>query len=222
MSFFLIGLGATGLFTFGYFGIEFGRELKASEHYDPPTINDAILLAIIGLAFINSGALMYAAARVGLWAGLLLSLAACTAGLPPPKYPMPDASQLLARHEAITAGFYNIDVDTSTLVDLSQATLDAPAGLAAAAWRLRYEKLTALAKRYHESTVDQLESEVRQVEQATKHAQDVMLVSTIAIIVVGGLLAWLTARAFSPRLSHELPASLDQAGFGAPRRMYHI
>jgi len=35
-----------------------------------------------------------------------------------------DAVKALAR-EAVAAGFYNIDIDTSTLVDLSQATLDA-------------------------------------------------------------------------------------------------
>jgi hypothetical protein len=51
---------------------------------------------------------MCAAARLGLCAGLLLSLAACTAGLPPPKYPIADAPQLLARHEVLASGLNGI------------------------------------------------------------------------------------------------------------------
>src|SRR4029079_2867297 len=39
--------------------------------------------------------------------------------------PEVDAVKALAR-EAIAAGFYNIDIDTSTLVDISKASLDDP------------------------------------------------------------------------------------------------
>jgi len=51
---------------------------------------------------------MCAAARVGLWAGLVLGLAACTSGLPPPKDPIAGAPQLLARHEAIASELLGI------------------------------------------------------------------------------------------------------------------
>src|SRR4029434_9031903 len=45
--------------------------------------------------------------------------------------------------EAITAGFYNIDVDTSTLVDLSKPDL-------AAQQRLNYETCAAIAQSIRE------------------------------------------------------------------------
>ena len=57
---------------------------------------------------------MCAAARVAasraaaLCAGLLLSLAACTSALPPPRYPIAEAPQLLARHEAIASALEGI------------------------------------------------------------------------------------------------------------------
>ncbi|HKP59190.1 MAG TPA: DUF4292 domain-containing protein [Polyangiales bacterium] len=43
-----------------------------------------------------------------LGASLLLGLAACTAGLPPPKFPIAEAPQLLARHDALAAGLNGI------------------------------------------------------------------------------------------------------------------
>jgi hypothetical protein len=55
----LIGLGAAGLFTFGVLTIDFTQFMR--EEREPWTPNDMMLVALFGLAFINSGALMFAA-----------------------------------------------------------------------------------------------------------------------------------------------------------------
>jgi hypothetical protein len=55
----LIGLGAAGLFTFGVLTIDFTQFMR--EEREPWTPNDLLLVALFGLAFVNSGAVMYMA-----------------------------------------------------------------------------------------------------------------------------------------------------------------
>lgn len=125
---------------------------EVASSFTTPAINlralsfDSARIAFRSAQKINSGLLIFEIARVELfWSGITLSeYAACILGAAiAERYTGPvflqgdhfqvDATQpleeeLLALKDlirrAIRAGFYNIDIDTSTLVDLSQETID--------------------------------------------------------------------------------------------------
>jgi PAS domain S-box-containing protein len=84
---------------------------------------------------------------------------------------------------------------------VTNPSLEASGAALLPVWKRQYEEITTLVQTYDLGADNQLSNEVRQIETSLSRANQTMLWSTLAILVVAGLLAWFISRTFSRPLN---------------------